>query len=386
MVTNKSLKITGAALLLVSLMIPCPPSYANVPDLVTENGFISGTMTIDFGTRKNTDTSGSYVEGSPAKDSQDTYAFNLNVAKTTEYSGNITRKPRLVSRLLGREEQAAQLVYNVNLAVRNPKDLEQKKSVGKWVGTVAIDKSGLYDFGTGSATASQLRMAIDAIGKAKAFTGAFGGRIRGKGEEKKGLLADKLNEYTRLVKGKKVTVQAKNVDPLRFEGLVLGEGPAEIYPRTTVNGNLDYDYETGNWYTNGIRFKYNYSGVETEDMVTGSIKWVEDTNRGDNGKGQYEFNLRFNEDKNAPATDESAAFSESTNADEEAFFAVDNTVPAMTGTVSFVDTMTPGASEDEPVVTRSEVVYNLNTNKLTKQQAVNFFKLWMVIVGPTNDE
>ena len=34
----------------------------------------------------------------------------------------------------------------------------------------------------------------------------------------------------------------------------------------------------------------------------------------------------------------------------------------------------------------SGVTYNLNANKLTKQQVMNFFKLWMIAVGPTNDE
>ena len=34
----------------------------------------------------------------------------------------------------------------------------------------------------------------------------------------------------------------------------------------------------------------------------------------------------------------------------------------------------------------SKVTYKLNANKLTKQQVVNFFKLWLIAVGPTNDE
>ena len=35
---------------------------------------------------------------------------------------------------------------------------------------------------------------------------------------------------------------------------------------------------------------------------------------------------------------------------------------------------------------KSKVTYELNANKLTKTQLVNFFKLWMVGVGPINDE
>jgi len=352
---------------------------------VTENGFISGSMNIDFGTRKNIDTSGKLVEGSPAEGASDTYTVNLNVAKTTEYAGKVTRKPRLVSKLLGREVQAAEINYDVGLAVRNPANLEQKRAVGKWVGRVAIDEHGVYDFGANSATASQLRMAIDAVGKAQAFIGGFSGKIYGKDQSRKGALAEKITEYSRIVKGKTVKITAKKTDPLKFSGLVLGEGPAQIYPRSQVDGNLDYDYDTGNWYTNGIRFHYTVDGKEVEDVVTGSIKWVEDPNRATNGKGQYEFNLRFNEEKNKPASDEAAVFGDMQG--EDAFFAVDNSVPAMTGTIGFEDTLiSRGGDDEEPTAVASKVTYNLNANKLTKVQAVNFFKLWMVIIGPTNDD
>lgn len=354
-------------------------------ELLTENGFISGTMAIDFGTRKNLDTTSKLVDGSPAEGSADIYTMALNVAKTTEYAGKITRKPRLVSRILGREIQAAEQVFDIALAVRNPKNLEQKKSVGKWVGTIGIDDKGVYNFGAGTGS-SQLRMAIDSVGKAGGFTGVFGGSIKGKSQAKKGLIGEKFTEYSRIVKGRKMKVRVKNVDPLQFNNLILGEGPAQIYPKTMVSGNLDFDYETGNWYTNGIRFSYTLNGVQKEDLVTGSIKWVEDANRSTNGKGEYQFNLRFNEQANTPATDEAAAFSGDSQQAEDAFFEVDNSIPSMTGTITFEDTMGAPGEGGEPSVLASKVVYNLNANKLSKQQAVNLFKLWMVIVGPTNDE
>ncbi len=375
----------SALFLVAGSLVTANVCSAGIPDVMSEPDFISGSMDIDFGTRRNLDTAGKFVDGSPAENSQDVYSLNLNVAKTTEYSGKITRKPLLVSKILGREVQAAQLIYDVGLAVRNPKDLNQKKSVGKWVGTVAIGKDGVYDFGSGDPNSSQLRMAVDAIGKAAAFVGPFGGKIYGKSNQNKGEISDKVTEYTRFFKGKAFKVTAKKVDPLRFVNLTVGEGPAQIYPRTVVNGNLDYDYETGNWYTNGIRFKYTLDGVEYEDVVTGSIKWVEDANRATNGKGSYEFNLRFNEEKLKPAADEGAAFEGGADATgEDAFFAVDNSVPSMTGNIAFQDTM--GGGGEEPTVIASKVTYKLDANKLTKQQAVNIFKLWLVIVGPTNDE
>ena len=98
------------------------------------------------------------------------------------------------------------------------------------------------------------------------------------------------------------------------------------------------------------------------------------------GKGFYEFNLRFNEEKNKSASDESAAFENLS--DEEAFFIVDDSVPSLTGKIAYVD-LIPAGSE---LPTSSKVTYNLNANKLTKPQVMNFFKLWMICVGPTNDE
>lgn len=357
------------------------------PETFSEAGFISGTMDIDFGTRKNMDTTGKLTDGSSAEGAKDLYKMNLNVAKTTEYSGSISRYPRLESRLLGREVQAAQLVFDVGLAVRNPKNLEQKKNVGKWVGNVVFDKNGVYDFGAGNATASQLRIAIDSVGKSPAFVGPFSGKVFGKGSQSAGLISDKVKEYSRLIKGKKVTIQVKKSDPLRFSNLVLGEGPALVYPRTTVNGNLDYDYDTGNWLTDGITFRYTVNGAELEDKVTGSIKWVEDPNRDSNGRGQYEFNLRFNEDRNRPQTDETAAFLGDTSQAEDVFFEVDNTIPSMSGVITYVDTLGDAEGEDDEAPTlASKVSYSLDVNKLTKVQAVNLFKLLMVVTGPMNDD
>ena len=45
---------------------------------------------------------------------------------------------------------------------------------------------------------------------------------------------------------------------MSFDNIELAKGPAEVYPHTLVNGRLDYDYETGNWLTDGIHFKYTF--------------------------------------------------------------------------------------------------------------------------------
>src|SRR5262249_24672052 len=201
------------------------------------------------------------------------------------------------------------------------------------------------------------------------------GRLIGKAEKKENLAE---YHYKRLIGGQERTVTVKKVDPMRFDNIELAKGPVPIYPRTVVNGRLDYDYEVGNYMTDGIRFKYSLNGKDYEDVVTGSIRWVPDASRTTNGKGHYEFNLRFNEEKNKPASGESAAFAKMS--DEEAFFFVDNSVPCLTGNIEYVDT----GDMDAP--SSSKVTYSLRANKLTKQQIMNFFKLWMICVGPTKDE
>ncbi len=367
----------STAILTAALVSTAGPLWAQGEPLSEEN-VIEGQMTIEFNTRTRLDTTGDLKEGSPAIGVQDKYAFTLNVAKTTQFQGEITRQPNLFTKTLARSKQAAQLGFKINVAVRNPRDLKQTKNVGSWVGTVPIDTStGAFNLAGGREKESPLRIAIDAVGTAKSFSDAFAGRLVGKAEKK-----TNLAQYTfkRIVGDKTVKVVVKKSDPMRFEGIELAKGPAESYPRTIVNGRLDYDYETGNWFTDGIRFHYSLDGKEHDDVVTGSIKWVEDPDRKVNGKGVYDFNLRWNEEKNKPAATEAAAFAKLS--EEDAFFAVDSSVPCMTGKISYADTMMPGT--DTPA--SSKVTYNLNANKLTKQQIVNFFKLWIICVGPTNDE
>ena len=84
---------------------------------------------------------------------------------------------------------------------------------------------------------------------------------------------------------------------------------------------------TGPNFTDGITFRYSADGKDTEDVVTGSIKWVKEKDYDTSGKSYYEFNLRFNEDKNKTPSNEAAAFAKMS--DEEAFFAVDNSVPTL---------------------------------------------------------
>lgn len=367
----------GAALLMLALLVPGAAVHAQ-DATITEEDVVKGAMDIQFRTRTTPDTSSDLKANSPALGVRDLYSFNLNVAKTTEFSGKIERQPNLYGRLLGSKKQDALLQYDVTLAVLNPNDLKQKLPVGKWVGVLPFDAAtGAFNLAGGSAQDRPLRIVVDTRGKASGFEDKFAGRLVGKAEKKEGLAS---YTYRRIVGGKEVAVTVKRSDPMQFVDLRLAKGPAETYPATLVNGRLDYDYETGNYLTDGIVFKYALNGKDYEDRVTGTIKWVEDPDRKTNGKGHYEFNLRFNEDRNKPASGEAAAFE--TQSGEDAFFAVDNSIPCLTGRIEYVDTMVSGS--DLP--SASKVTYRLNANKLTKQQIMNFLKLWLVAVGPTNDE
>jgi hypothetical protein len=347
--------------------------------VVTEEGVIKGTMDIDFKTRTNLDTTGKLKEGSSALGAKDVYNFKMTVADTTEYVGKIERQPQLLSSIILQEKQPAQLLFNIDLAVRNPKNPDERKTVGKWAGTAPINpKTGVYSLA--GATDSQVRVQVNAIGAQPAYTDKFGGKLVGKSKQE-----DNLASYTykRLIGNKTVEFKATKVDPMKFEDLELAKGPSTNYPHTMVNGRLDYDYETGNWLTDGITFSYNYNGKDVKDVLTGSIKWVEDENRKSNGKGFYEFNLRFNEEKNKGTTTEADAFAKLS--DEDAFFKVDDSIPCITGKVTYEDKFISGGGE-EPTPASSKVTYSLNANKITKVQAVNFFKLWMIGIGPINDE
>jgi len=365
-------------------LLSTPIALADELPTITEDGIISGTMKINFETRVKKDTTGKLAEGSPAEGSKDEYNLELKVAKTTEFSGKVERLPRLFSKVLGREVQAAQLEYNLNLWVLNPANLSEKKEVGNWLGIVPIDEQGRYHFG-GSKT-SPLRIVINTVGAAQGFSDQFNGILINKERSRQKGLVDSVMEstsstLTRWLGNKEVKMEVKNLDPMRFDNLVLAAGPAKIYPTTTVNGSLDFDYETGNYYANNIKFVYSLADQQYEDIVTGTIKWEEDENRSENGKGQYIFNLRFNETKHK-VTDESAMFDSENMSAEEAFFVVDKSLPALTGQIDYVDTFKN--NKENPV--SSMITFDLDANQLTKQQVMNFFKLWIACIGPTNDE
>jgi hypothetical protein len=331
---------------------------------------VSGTMSIDFETRAQVDNAGQTKAGA-----NDLYIFNLLIYNSLRFRGRITRQPRLESAFLGRELQRAELSFDVDLSLLNPDNSGREKQVSHWTGVVPIDSSGQYQL------SRALVLNTQKVGALPELRDSFAGTIAGKGPEQQHLLT-KLRQYSRFFGGRQIVIQSRHIDPIRFASVKLAAGPLESCPQTIVDGNLDYDYETGNWYTSGITFTLPN---KSKDVVTGSIKWVEDENRKQNGKGRYEFNLRFNEARQHSAEDESAFFASA--GDEELFFAVDPSMPGISGTISYVDAFkSTSRDSDEPVVVHSNVTYDLKAQNLSQTQAVNFIKLWLLLVGPVNDE
>lgn len=368
--------LTAMALAAI-LAIPAMAQSVNpsVSPTVQTNGStpitIKGTAENDYNTRQ---PSNMDADGVVNKNVKDVYNLDLTIANSIEIKGQIGRLPNLTSHFLGRVTQSGQLYYDLGFIIHNS---SRVLNVGKWVGTVPMTIDGQYCL-EGQPPLMKHRIAIDSIGQMTGFEDSFGGRLIGKGHK----TGATPMAYFRELKGKEVKVEVKNVDPMRFQNIILAKGPASSYPRTTVNGSLDYDYETGNWMTNGIRMTYTLNGREVEDVITGSIKWVQDQDYDTSGKGYYQFNLRYNEAKTKPVQDESAALQ--TESNEDAFFAVDNTVPAITGNVTYQGQMISVRGQAMPAV--DKVTYDLTGNGITKLQAVNFVKLWLICVGPTNDE
>ncbi len=337
---------------------------------VAADNTIKGKLDIQFNSRVQTDSA-----GNPTPGVKDVYTFDVTAVDTLGFQGTIQALPTILTSRLGSEKQRASLVYNLNLSVANPANLTQKRTVGKLVGEVQVDKQGTYLFDQ-----STLRIAVDAAGKAQGFESAFRGTAVGK-PPKNTSLAEKVKKQaqtlTRQVKGKTVSLIVKDYDIMTLRGRVLAAGPVRSYPETSVNGEMMYDYERGAWYFRNLIMTYQAEGKTVTDKVSGNIKWVESPQRKTNGQGQYEFDVRFNEPEQTSS--EATVFQKAD--DEAAFFATDTSLPSLTGTAKYVDRFRG------ETVTSSAVAIDLVGNNLNKTQVVNAFKLiWLVSVVPVNAE
>ncbi|MFO0982297.1 MAG: hypothetical protein U1E76_11270 [Planctomycetota bacterium] len=343
-------------------------------DEITKDGVVTGTVQITFGTRSDVDK-----DGNPNKGAQDVYKFDLKALDVTTITGSVYRRPRIKS--WGLTQQDAGLRFDLNYSTINKdKPTDPPKLTAKLGGVVPLDVSkGTYILDGNKD--SPLRLDASAV-KAGAVDN-FRGIIQGKSPDKKSL-KEMVLKFTTGGTGKSFTV--KKADPLYFNGITLAAGPYGYLLQTTVNGALVYNYDSGSYLTNDLTFVSSGGGKDETDRVQGTIAWIKDKDYASNGKSYYDFNLKFNEDKLGKKTDESAVFAAAD--DESAIFAVDNSVPSLTGRVAYEDQGDRVDDEGETVIIpkTSKVTYQLNANKLTKRQIHNFLKLWILISGPTNDE
>ena len=328
---------------------------------------VTGEIAVRYNTRTQVDANGAVPAGVTDK-----YALDINVANSAKMHGTIEFLPFIKNTFSSNQD--SQLSYLIECDVLNPKNPAQAKNVGRVFGIVPIDANNVYRFDDGT-----LKTAIFPIGTAKGFESSFKGTALGKPPVSSGGVFAKLKKealnVTKMVKGKAVTIPVANYDRVDFQKVVLGSGPVQIYPEAVFNGALIYDYGRTAWYFENVTVSYVIDGRQYQDKLSGNIRWIESPMRATNGEGSYEFDIRVNE----PAQSEVAAFA--APADEADFFATDNTIPALTGTMKYKDMM------QRDRVASSTINVALTSNKLTKQQVMYLSKmLFLVVVVPLNAE
>jgi len=320
--------------------------------------FIKGEMGIKFNTRTNTDNDGKVKEGVADK-----YTLSINVSNSALFRGTIQHTPH-ISGLVG-SAQLAHLDYAIECDVVNPKNPSQTRNVGRLFGSVPVDDKNVYRFGEGN-----LKLVVFPVGTAKGFESNFKGLAVGKAPASAEGFLSKLKKealnITKSVNGKSVAISVTKYDKMEFQSHALAAGPVQIYPEAQVNGNMIYDYGRTAWYFDNVTIAYVVDGRQYQDKLTGNIRWIEAANRAASGEGEYQFDVRVNE----PAQTEASVFSGP--ADESAFFATDDTIPALTGVMKYKDTL------NGETVIASAVTVDLKGNKLSKQQAMNLAKLLLL--------
>ena len=339
--------------LLTSLMLAFGVSAS------AQTNFVKGTMNINFNTHQNPPGT---------KGIQDEYDINLNVGNSILFHGKMTDRPQIIDGWINKAVvQPRSLKYNVECDVMNPKNTAQVvKDVSNLTGFVNINSAGEYDYSSGGLMFSVLnRMA----GSDSKFSGTAAGKPLIRPANWLDTLQRQAVNITRNVNGKAVTVVLKKYDKMEFRSVVLAAGPIPIYQDAMVNGEMLYDYDKNTWFFNNVRVDYAIPGANGEnipksDRVSGTIRWVEDEKRKQNGKGEYQFDVRVNE----PLASENAAFT-TASSDESSFFTTDNTVPGLTGTMKYQDTLKGDTTLN------SAVTIDLTGNNINKQQLMYLTKI-----------
>lgn len=325
------------------------------PAQPTAPTFIKGTIGIQFNSR--------VTKGAP-----DVYSVNVNVCNSALFHGTVTDTPLVMGGWTGPAiAQPRSLYYDVACDVVNPKMPSQTVNVGRMFGKVPISLAGTYQYDAGT-----LEVSVLPRGQAGGFDSRFSGQAIGKPLNRPANWLETLKcsalNITRSVNGKTMTVTLSKYDKLEFRQCVIGAGPSQNYQPLTVNGEILYDYDKSCWFFNNVTAQYAVNGSIKYDRFTGTIRWVEDADRENNGVGEYQFDIRVNE----PPPNENAAFA-AASSDESTFFEVDTAIPAITGTMKYKDTL-----RHNPTTTLSSAVtLNLTGNSLKKEQVMAFCKIFV---------
>lgn len=377
----------GAALcaLAVGMAVAAPPSALAQTSRATtvipaDKAKVTGSIVIDYNSRS--ERSQSNINSYQIQE--------LAVADLMILKGEIQRIPE------------KRMTYSVRMDVLNPANPSQiARDAAILRGDLMINSDGRYNPEDGN-------LRLDVV-KGNQSSNRFTGDIQGRevarwwqlGKTFKAAAKEATKAYSRLVDGKVISIQVKNPDPLRFEGLGLAAGPFSFIQSAKVSGVFDYDYELGNWLTDqaGLQFTYNVGDNVISDHVTGSIRYVEEPGDFTDAKAKkhnytsyYDYNLRFNE----PTVNKDAAFfgADAAQADTDAFFSSsDQSKPGLYGRVYYADTDTDcKKAQDKKGVTKcvgpthSEIAYDLHAVGLTYQQLANWMKVEQLVIGPFTDE
>ena len=334
--------------------------------LAQPTNFIKGNIDITYNSRKS----------GPVKGVKDVYTLNINVCNSAQFHGTITDTPQIMEGYFSKSvTQPRSLNYDIACDVMNPKNPAQTRNVGRMFGVVPIAPDGVYYYDKGT-----LEIAVLPIGNAGGFNSKFTGTAQGKpmGRPANWLDTVKLNavSITRSVNGKTTTVTLRKYDRMIFNQHTIGAGPVHLYQSVLVNGELLYDYDKDCWFFNNVTMQYAVNGSVKIDRLSGTIRWVKDKNYKANGESEYQFDVRVNE----PPPSEASAFSQNVT-DESAFFEVDNSIPALVGTMKYKDQIV------NETTLASRVAIDLVGNNLTKQHMMGLGKVLIFsAVVPMNSD
>lgn len=356
-VTLSFITLGLVAATLVSAQTPATPAT-----------FVRGNMNIRFG--ENTDH----------------YDLDFNVCNSCRFHGGIDARHYVapVGTIWPTPEIPLGITYTLDCDIMNPKNLSQTKNVGQVTGMVKVPGTGIYDYEHGSLECSVIPMG-NAAGMDSFFRGTASGKplnrpVTWKWQD---MSADMVN-ISRIINGRVSTVTLKKYDQMKFDNCRLCAGPMASYQPVIVNGTMYYDYEKRTWFLKEMTVQYTVGQSLILDRLSGNIRWMPDANRAQNGLGEYDFDVKVNE----PAPSEDQVF-QTQPTDESAFFQSDDTVPGVSGTWKYKDTITPNTiTKDNPDgdVTLSAVQIDMEGNKLTKQQMMVLFKLLVLqMIVPMNN-